>query len=218
MQIIFISSLFRACQLHWLHRNYKLGMVFHTGSLMDASFAQKKLLDRLGRSVCKRHCWCNLRWHFLCCCFISVFNNSFSLSCGSISVNLHSMVNLLWFLQCFITNRSGGKLKKTHLARLILNLALVELSFVLPSLSSCVWMTKSSFCTWRHKGGSRDRDGIQECCYPGDGLGDGRKVEEGIREDRGRRKEGSWKEQLKLESTYFLHLQFFLGFCCPWSE
>lgn len=64
-------------------------------------------------------------------------------------------------------------------------------------------MTKSSFCTWRHKGGDRDRDGTKECLYPGDGLGDGEEsVEEGVREDRGRGKEGSWKEQLKLETVF----------------
>ena len=74
-------------------------------------------------------------------------------------------------------------------------------------------MTKSSFCTWRHKGGGRDRDGTQECLYPGDGLEDREEsVEEVIREGRGRGKEGSWKEQLKLESKYFLHLLFCLGF------
>lgn len=134
--------------------------------------------------------------------------------------------DLFWFLQgfcvcLFVTNRSGGKLKKrSNLPRLFFwpwgilpaEFGPQEFCFVLlSSLSSCAWMTKSSFCTWRDKQGGRDRERSASILEMGWKTGS---VEKYVRKDRWRGKEESWKELLKLGSASFLHLLFCLDDFC----
>lgn len=76
-----------------------MGMVFHTETLKGTSFAQEKFWDRLLAVLCVRDTtdptWDGI-FYGVTLFYTSVFNNSFSWSCGSSSVYLQSMVNLLW--------------------------------------------------------------------------------------------------------------------------
>lgn len=173
-----------------------------------------------------RYCWSKLRWYSLLCCFIWI---SLTITSSYLEVVVQCICTV-WRTYCdffrasvFVNHKQiWRETQEESFTKAFLILALR--SFVLlPFLSSCAWMTKSSFCTSRDKRGSRDREGTKECFYSGDGLED-RKCREMCQRGQMKREGGKLERTAKTrylttyktrnKTAYFLHLLFCPDFFC----